>query len=67
MENHPHLNSLSISPNAKEGVRINLDEVPDEELQRLGGWNVNINPYTTGAYEQGYTPRIKSAVCLPLP
>ena len=39
-------------PNA-EVVHINLDEVSDEELERLSGWNYNINPYTTGAYKLG--------------
>ena len=39
-------------PNA-EVVEINLDEVTDEDLERLGGWNYNINPYTTGAYKLG--------------
>lgn len=36
-----------------ELVEIHLDEVSDEELERLGGWNYNINPYTTGAYKLG--------------
>jgi len=36
-----------------EVVEINLDEISDEELERLGGWNYNINPYTTGAYKLG--------------
>ncbi len=39
-------------PNA-EVIHINLDEVADEELERLGGWNFNINPYTTGQYKLG--------------
>ena len=39
-------------PNA-EVIHINADEVTDEELERLGGWNYNINPYTTGAYKLG--------------
>ena len=39
-------------PNA-EVIHINLDEVTDEELERLSGWNYNINPYTTGAYKLG--------------
>lgn len=39
-------------PNA-EVVEINLDEATDEDLERLGGWNYNINPYTTGAYKLG--------------
>ena len=39
-------------PNA-EVIEINLDEVSDEDLERLGGWNFNINPYTTGAYKLG--------------
>ena len=34
-----------------ELVKINLDEVSDEDLERLGGWNFNINPYTTGTYK----------------
>ena len=40
------------NPNA-EVVEINLDEVADEDLERLGGWNFNINPYTTGLYKLG--------------
>ena len=36
-----------------EVVEINLDEATDEELERLGGWNFNINPYTTGTYKLG--------------
>ena len=39
-------------PNA-EVVKINLDEVSDEELERLSGWDYTINPYTTGAYKLG--------------
>ena len=39
-------------PNA-EVIHINLDEMTDEELERLSGWNYNINPYTTGAYKLG--------------
>ena len=40
------------APNA-EVVEIDLDTITDEELERLGGWNYNINPYTTGAYKLG--------------
>ena len=43
---------LNGDPNP-EIIEINLDEVTDEELERLGGWNYNINPYTTGAYKLG--------------
>ena len=39
-------------PNA-EVIHINLDEITDEELERLSGWNYNINPYTTGLYKLG--------------
>lgn len=31
-----------------ERISINLNETSDEELEQLGGWNYNINPYTTG-------------------
>ena len=34
-------------------VTIDLDKTSDEELERLGGWNYNINPYTTGLYKLG--------------
>ncbi len=40
------------APNA-EVIHINLDEITDEELEALQGWNYNINPYTTGAYKLG--------------
>ena len=40
------------SPNP-EVIEINLDTITDEELERLSGWNYNINPYTTGAYKLG--------------
>ena len=36
-----------------EVVEIDLDTVTDEELEQLGGWNYNINPYTTGLYKLG--------------
>lgn len=36
-----------------EVIEIDLDTVTDEELERLGGWNFNINPYTTGLYKLG--------------
>jgi len=36
-----------------EVVEIDLDTVSDEELVELGGWNFNINPYTTGSYNLG--------------
>ena len=39
-------------PNA-EVIEIDLDTISDDELERLGGWNYNINPYTTGAYKLG--------------
>ncbi|MCY3722024.1 MAG: hypothetical protein OXG97_07365 [Candidatus Poribacteria bacterium] len=39
-------------PNA-EVIEINLDLITDEELEALSGWNYNINPYTTGAYQLG--------------
>lgn len=34
-------------------VTINLNQTSDEELKQLGGWNYNINPYTTGLYTLG--------------
>ena len=34
-------------------ITIDLNETTDEELERLGGWNYNINPYTTGVYKLG--------------
>ena len=42
--------AMSGGPNA-EVVEIDLDTVTDEELEQLGGWNYNINPYTTGLYK----------------
>lgn len=39
-------------PNA-EVIEIDLDTISDEELEALSGWNYNINPYTTGAYQLG--------------
>lgn len=36
-----------------ERVRIVVNETSDRELERLGGWNYNINPYTTGIYQLG--------------
>ncbi len=39
-------------PNA-EVIEINLDTITNEELEALSGWNYNINPYTTGAYQLG--------------
>lgn len=39
-------------PNA-EVIEINLDEISDEALEALKGWDYNINPYTTGAYKLG--------------
>lgn len=39
-------------PNA-EVIHINLDEITDEELEALSGWNYNINPYTSGHYKLG--------------
>ena len=36
-----------------ERITIDLNETTDEELERLGGWNYNINPYTTGIYKLG--------------
>ena len=41
---------MSGGPNA-EVVEIDLDTVTDAELEELGGWNFNINPYTTGLYK----------------
>lgn len=32
---------------------INLDEMSNREVVEFGGWNYNINPYTTGAYKLG--------------
>ena len=54
-ESHTHTYKTDPSngdPNA-EIVKINLDEITDEELDQLSGWNYNINPYTTGAYKLG--------------
>ena len=39
-------------PNA-EVIEIDLDTITDAELEELGGWNFNINPYTTGLYKLG--------------
>ena len=33
-----------------ELVKIYLAETSDEELEQLGGWNYNIDPYATGMY-----------------
>ena len=43
---------MEATPNP-EVIEINLDTITDEELERLGGWNFNINPYTTGLYKLG--------------
>ena len=32
-------------------VKVDLDKTLDEELERLSGWDYNINPYTTGIYQ----------------
>ena len=36
-----------------ERITIDLNETTDEELENLGGWNYNINPYTAGLYKLG--------------
>lgn len=46
------IGAMSGGPNA-EVIEIDLDKVTDEELERLGGWDYNINPYTTGLYKLG--------------
>ncbi len=33
-----------------EVVKIYLSDTSDEELEQLGGWNFNIDPYATGIY-----------------
>lgn len=33
-----------------EIIKIYLADTSDEELEQLGGWNYNIDPYTTGMY-----------------
>ncbi len=33
-----------------EVVKIYLSDTSDEELEQLGGWNYNIDPYATGIY-----------------
>ena len=38
-------------------VTIDLSNTSDAELERLSGWNYNINPYTTGLYQLGDNPR----------
>lgn len=45
--------SLGHSGSDAERVTIDLNETTDEELEDLGGWNYNINPYTTGLYKLG--------------
>ena len=42
--------AMSGDPNA-EVIEIDLDTITDAELEELGGWNFNINPYTTGLYK----------------
>ena len=37
--------TISFSPNPTK-VTIDLDTATDEDLERLGGWNYNFNPYT---------------------
>lgn len=58
------LKSYSLGPlepvEVRENVIIHLDYVPDEVLQRLSGWDYNINPYTTGAYQLGYPKENRS-------
>ena len=48
-----HKTSISPESDVTEVVHINLDTISDEELEALSGWNYNINPYTTGAYQLG--------------
>ncbi len=38
-------------------VIIDLANTSDAELERLSGWNFNINPYTSGLYRLGDNPR----------
>ena len=45
--------SLGHSGSDAERITIDLNETTDEELENLGGWNYNINPYTTGLYKLG--------------
>ena len=33
-------------PNTAETIYVNLDETSDAELEQIGGWNYNHNPYT---------------------
>lgn len=37
-------------------VTIDLANTSDAELERLSGWNYNINPYTSGLYQLGDNP-----------
>lgn len=37
----------------EENVIIHLDHVTDDMLEKLSGWDYNVNPYTTGAYQLG--------------
>jgi len=45
--------SLLFHEAAPEVIHINLNTTSDDALEQLGGWNYNINPYTTGAYKLG--------------
>ena len=36
-----------------ENVIIHLDHVTDDMLEKLSGWDYNVNPYTTGTYQLG--------------
>ena len=38
------------APTTSEEILIKLAETTDEELQELGGWNYNIDPYAKGLY-----------------
>ena len=35
------------NPDTSILIRVNLNETSDEELERMSGWNYNINPFTT--------------------
>ena len=45
--------SFGFSGTGATPVTIDLANTSDAELERLGGWNYNINPYTSGLYQIG--------------
>ena len=45
--------SFGFSGPDAQRVTIDLSKTSDAELERLGGWNYNINPYTSGLYQVG--------------